>query len=74
MALEFTDEEQDGLDRVLDSILLWHKRDEIDLSNARAALAHLVCASAIDNPGVRRWLTDPEVAARWKKSAARHHA
>jgi len=72
MAIEFTDEDHDGLDQLLDNILLWHKRGEIDLSNARAALAHVVCAAAIDNPGVKRWLNDPEVAARWKKNVARH--
>jgi hypothetical protein len=69
MAIEFTEQDHDGLDRLLDTILTWHKRGEIDLSEARAALAHVVCAVAIDNPRVKKWLNDPEVAARWKKGA-----
>lgn len=66
MQLDMTETDHRRLDALLDGILSAHKNDEVTLEQARAALAHVLCAAAVTNEPmeVRRWL-EPDRLERW---------
>jgi len=69
MKLDMTESDHQKLDALIDGILNAYKDGEVTLEQARAALAHVICAAAVqDEPfEVRRWL-EPERFDRWMEA------
>jgi hypothetical protein len=67
MTIELTENDHHRLDEIIDTILTAFAENEVSLSHARSAFAHLITAAAIGNEGeVRSWLT-PERVAFWRE-------
>lgn len=71
MTIELTENDHRWLGEIIDTILTAFAENEVSLSHARSAFAHLITAAAIGNEGeVRSWLT-PERVALWQEMYCR---
>lgn len=65
MPIDLSDADHDGLDATLTRILTAYRDGNCDLSEARAALAHMICALAIGNEQEFRVWLEPGPVGRW---------
>ena len=56
MAIKLSTADHKAMNEYLDSVLDGYKDGEIDLSKARADLAHAISAAAIDNEGFKQYI------------------